>query len=143
MAMMGMTSSKRRAITTKGITLWTTGVRQILRTGRGDILVHVVLLGLNKSKLCSCERATSSTNSCMDVSYLSTAEEDKFDTAIIEFLAEGDERSGKKRRKLRNTASWIPLWRVRLNQLVPVGGGTRTPWASACSMSRRADSLMW
>jgi len=37
----------------------------------------------------------------MDVSYLSTAEKDKFDTAIIEFLAEEDERSGKKRGKLR------------------------------------------
>jgi len=77
----------------------------------------------------------------MDMSYLLTAEEDKFDATIIEFLA-GDERSGKKRGKLRNTASWIPLWRVRLNQFVSVGGGTRTPWASACSMSRRADSLM-
>jgi len=40
----------------------------------------------------------------MDMGYLSTAKEDKFDTAIVEFLAEGDEEDRKEINE-GNTAS--------------------------------------
>lgn len=50
-----------------------------------DYFVHVVLLGLNKSKLCPGKRAASGPDSCTDLGYLSTAEENKFNTAEVEF----------------------------------------------------------
>jgi len=100
MAMIGMTSSKSRAMITKGITLYIVRERERERgRGRDDILVHVVLLGLNKSKLCPGKRAASGPDSCTDLGYLSTAEENKFNTAEVEFLPERNERGGKKRGK--------------------------------------------